>query len=106
MQCEYFVGEAEHRGMGAYAYVNISQQTSNIYLRSPKCIKCKSFFDNKVGQLISAINHEVQEILVVSILFNERNEYKCRWFDETTSRYNKKEYGCERGCCTYTTAAF
>ena len=59
---------------------------TDIYLHPIKCIYCKGYEDNVEEQIIVSINHEVQESLIVEILYDEKGYYRNDWYDRAVER--------------------
>jgi len=67
-----------------------NEQQAHIYIHPLKCNKCDKYFNDIPDQLITSINHEIQEGAVMSILRVEKGYYKNEWFDKTVAKNDGK----------------
>lgn len=82
----------------ASAKIFYTKNKADIFLHPSKCTDCGAFYDDIEHQTISSLNHEVQEIIVFDIIVGDIGEYKRKWFDETSSKLNRKifKHKCRR----------
>lgn len=81
MDFDYKIFGREIHDANASAFISYIKDESQIFLHPVKCDKCHKFFDEIEDQIITGINHEVQESLIFKILLNSIGDYKNEWFD-------------------------